>query len=75
MTSKDKAQELYDKMENSIFLEQYTWEEQCKQCALIVVNEIIASNIFEQNHQDYIHPFIADKNGYWREVKQEIEKL
>ena len=49
--------------------------ELAKKCALAAVDEIIASNTFEQNHQDYIHPFIADKNGYWREVKQEIEKL
>jgi hypothetical protein len=66
MTPAEKAQELYDKMENSIFIEpEPTWEGQCKQCALIAVDEITDA---------------LEKNGswnydYWEEVKQEIEKL
>ena len=77
MTPKEKAEELVLRMYqhtndvNIIAPTQFI----ARQCALIAVDEIIASNIFEQNHQDYIHPFVADKNGYWREVKQEIEKL
>jgi hypothetical protein len=62
MTPKEKAQELYDKMENSIFIEpDPTWEGQCKQCALIAVDEILDKDGYN--------------NDYWKEVKQELEKL
>ena len=46
MTPKQKAQELYDKMENSIFIEpEPTWEGQCKKCALTAVDEISTSHM------------------------------
>jgi hypothetical protein len=66
MTPAEKAQEIYDKMENSIFIEpEPTWEGQCKQCTSLAVDEIMDA---------------LEKNGswnydYWQEVKQEIEKL
>jgi hypothetical protein len=73
MTPKEKAVELLIKYDELLtYIES---KRKAKDCVLIAVDEIIASNIFEQNHQEYIHPFVADKNGYWREVKQEIEKL
>jgi hypothetical protein len=64
MPPEEKAKELYDKMENSIFIEpEPTWEGQCKQCALVAVNEILLGYMGNP------------KVKYWNEVKQEIEKL
>ncbi len=62
MTPKEKAQELYDKMENEIFIQpNITWEGQCKKCAYIVVNEVL-------NKDGY-------NNEFWKEVKKEIKKI
>jgi hypothetical protein len=64
MTPKEKAQELFNKMyEYAIF------DEAAKQCALIAVDEIIEAA--EWYEFDYHYK----KVEYWREVKQEIEKL
>ena len=68
MTPKEKAKELIDKMYGDEV--DYMTEEQAKQCALIAVDEIIASN-----------PIAFDKDDnciakhWWQEVKTEIEKL
>lgn len=63
MTPKEKAKELFDKY--YIICQEYTEEIQCsiqaKQCALILVHEII--------------PRIGAYSNYWQEVKQEIYKL
>lgn len=60
MTPKEKAKELVEKYDLTLtYLES---KSKAKQCALIAVDEIIlSSNYFE------IY--------YWKEVKQEIEKL
>jgi len=76
MTAKEKAKELVDKFlrtypiyDNPTVVISYTYNE-AKQCASIVVKEILFSNntIFETNipHECW---------KYWLEVKQEIEKL
>ena len=59
MTPKEKAEELVNKYWNDI---PDTFFEEAIQCALIAVDELIK----EVNHSDV---------GYWKEVKQEIEKL
>ena len=67
-TSKEKAQELYWKFslytdsEFNEFHHKYT-----KECALIVVDEIINNDGFTQ--------FDDCLTEYWKEVKLEIEKL
>jgi thymidylate synthase len=64
MTPKEKAQELIDKMYH------YQWREKqrAKECALIAVDEVIEA-LHEHHWQNRL---IID---YWKEVKQEIEKL
>ena len=69
MTAKEKALELVSKMclldyrdENIII---------AKQCALICVDEILKEN--ERINQGGLFP--TPLTGYWREVKQEINKL
>ena len=64
MTSKEKAQELVDKMYGDE--SDYMTACQAKQCALIAVDEII--NTF------YL-PVTFGAKEYWKEVKQEIEKI
>lgn len=57
MTPKEKAEELFEK-----FTEVDGYDFNIKQCALIVVDEILTTCV-----ESMIY--------YWQEVKQEIEKL
>ncbi len=74
MTSKERAKDLVNKFtpHTKVFHEHLGWVnylDSDKQCALIVVDEIL--NTIEYSSQ-------ADelsKISYWEEVKQEIEKL
>jgi hypothetical protein len=63
MSPKEKAQELYKKMESDLFLEPRTSEEQPKLCALIAADEIVKV------------AYWPSVRGYWEEVKQELKKL
>ena len=88
MTPKEKAKELLDKMyfsrrykEEEDYIPEQAWIH-AKQCALITVNEIISSreddgafnDTMSYNGSDYYtpHPMYLT---YWKQVKQEIEKL
>lgn len=63
MTPKEKAKELVNKYWITDF---DIYEKECKQCALIAVDELIEESI------GYLS---IERNKYWKEVKQEIEKL
>ena len=70
MTPKEKAQELFDKYATYVVM----WtggieveNQNCKQCALIAVDEIMKSL------DDVLHP--NPFGQYWNKVKQEIENL
>ena len=64
MNPKEKAKELFDR-----FLERRYTDEDAKECALICVDEILETlnNITPTTEETF--------ESYWREVKQEIEKL
>jgi len=66
MTPKEKAKELVDKF-NVVGLQQRA---EAYQCAVIAVDEIIASNPIAFDEQDNC---IAKQ--WWQEVKTEIEKI
>jgi hypothetical protein len=66
MTPKEKAKELVDKF-NVVGLQQRA---EAYQCAVIAVDEIIASNPIAFDEDDNC---IAKQ--WWQEVKTEIEKL
>jgi hypothetical protein len=75
MTPKEKAIELVDKFENIVptIDGYYSYQEmieehfnKSKQCALIVVDEILKIT--------WVDKFLIVED-YWKEVKQEIEKL
>ena len=81
MTSKEKAEELVNKYlrtypiyDNPTVVISYTYNE-AKQCALIAVDLLIeytpSMNIYPPNFQSK-HPRVKE---YWKEVKEEIEKL
>jgi hypothetical protein len=67
MTPKEKAIELYHKF---VTMPYPTNTDRAKQCALITVDEIIASNPIAFDEDDNC---IAKQ--WWQEVKIEIEKL
>ena len=81
MTPKQKAIELVDKyqyVENKY--KEYLTYEQCKQCALIAVDEMINSCAFldyKNKKYDEVSCDYPDYHfvNYWNEVKTEIEKL
>ena len=72
MTPKEIAEELFNQYANVIYDRALTvmQYEICKQCTLIAVDEIIASNPIAFDEQDNC---IAKQ--WWQEVKNEIEKL
>ena len=71
MTPKEKAIELYFKMHSQ---EQIVSKE-AKQCALIAVDEILNINPFSFYDKRFHLDRIKEYEKYWKEVKQEIEKL
>jgi len=69
MTPREKAKELFDKCELScagILCFDDDWEALAKLCALIAVDEILKNDTIFL----YVHHL-----DFWKEVKQEIEKL
>jgi len=73
MTPKEKAKELYDKMDVVHYMKLHSkpkhkglpismYQNQIKQCALTCVDEIL--KIYQ-----------LDSYSFWKEVKQEIKKL
>jgi hypothetical protein len=69
MTPKEKAEELFNKYATYVVMwagDINTTHQNCKQCALIAVDEILDNNLW---FNDEIN------NNYWQEVKTEIEKL
>lgn len=62
MDAKEKAKELYERFNKcNEAVGSFITTFQVKQCALIAVNEILNIQVV--------------KNGYWQQVREEIEKL
>lgn len=79
MTAKEKAKELFDKYYNTIYFVNNLLENKIyindtfacrisKQCAIIAIDELL-------NDVDASSPFEIERLTFWKEVKQEIEKL
>lgn len=81
MTPKAKAFSLYFKFIRDVIAD----DEKAKQCAIIAVDEIIESGPRYPNdvdwddvgatHQYYYEAQHEEALNYWKQVKQEIEKL
>jgi hypothetical protein len=70
MTPKEKANEIFDKMYEADFVnDDYPMcFETARQCSIIAVGELISQENSYNNGSFY-------PSNYWKEVKQEIEKL
>lgn len=66
MTPKEKAQDLYNKMDN----QRQISSDAAKQCALIGVSELILENL----RYDYI-PFEGSRTEFYLQVQKELYKL
>jgi len=66
MTPKEKAQDLYNKMDN----QRQISSDAAKQCALIAVSELILENL----RYDYI-PFEGSRTEFYLQVEKELNKL
>ena len=66
MTPKEKAQDLYNKMDN----QRQISPDAAKQCALISVSELIKENL----RYDYI-PFEGSRTEFYLQVEKELNKL
>ncbi len=78
MNSKDKAAELVLKFQSYADTYHYGNLSNAKQCALILVDEILKSEPTEPSHTvywDVISDLLDPAKEYWESVKQEIEKL
>lgn len=74
MTPKEKAIELVEKFQELSIVTTYNGTDQlevAKNCALIAVDEIIDSNNYIMN---VTGDYIKERELFWEEVKQEIEK-
>jgi hypothetical protein len=72
MSPKAKAKELY-----STYIDYTFGDFNCKQCALIAVDEILKINWYHSEptcFDDLVNEH-KEKSVYWNEVKEEIEKL
>lgn len=74
MTPKEKAEELFNKFNNPDTTH-YPYIHNAQQCALIAVDEIINTLNYDIRDLDVRGNVLLDLIRYWREVKQEIEKL
>ena len=74
MTPKEKAEELFNKFNNPDRTN-YPYVHNAQQCALIAVDEIINTLNYDIRDLDVRGNILLDLIRYWREVKQEIEKL
>lgn len=71
---KDKAKEMYIKFD-FVYVQNYTSKFEVKQCASIAVDEIINTLNSDIRDLDVRGNILLDLIEYWREVKQEIDKL
>ena len=64
MTPKEKAIELFNKMDMIIYTDQDNWKSQCIRCAIRAVEEILQEV-----------PTDNERCDFWQNVKLELEQL
>jgi hypothetical protein len=74
MTPKEKAKELVDKFTNYVSEKDFFGDNveliNCKQCALIAVDEILDDDMYGMEEEHF-----ENRIDYWEKVRQEIENL
>jgi hypothetical protein len=72
MTPKEKAMHIFNKMCNSV---DELLPLDVKECALIAVDEIIEELSYMWLHYAQFEEQLDERESYYEEVKQELEKL
>jgi len=77
MTPKEKADELFSKMDMIIYTDQDNWKSQCIRCALIAVEEILQEVPEEilDTYKGEINFVDNERYEFWQNVKLELERL
>jgi hypothetical protein len=79
MEAKEKARELVESFEDDLMkCDTYFLEAAKKRCALITVEEILKCNLetsVSSNPHIEFNSKLLNQYQWWKEVKQEIEKL
>jgi hypothetical protein len=77
MTPKEKADELFSKMDMIIYTDQDNWKIQCIRCALIAVEEILQEVPEEilDTYKGEINFVDNERHEFWQNVKLELERL
>jgi hypothetical protein len=78
MTPKEKADELFNKMDMIIYTDQDNWKSQCIRCALIAVEEIlqeVPEEILDilDTYKGEINFVDNERYKFWQNVKLELE--
>ena len=76
MTPKQKAEELFNKMDMIIYTDQDNWKSQCIRCAIIGVEEIL-QEVPTEILDTYKGGHFVDNERYefWQNVKLELERI
>ncbi len=81
MAAKEKAKELVDKFKPNAYIGACEDDDELmelyhsKQCALIAVDEIVKTLNEDIKDINVVGNVLLDLIDYWREIKQEIDKL
>ncbi len=71
MTPKEKADELFNKMDMIIYTDQDDGNSQCIKCAIVGVNEVLNAITFNTyDEEEY-----TKVNDFWQEVKLELQRI
>jgi hypothetical protein len=71
MNAKEKAEELFNKMDMIIYTDQDNWKSQCIRCAIVGVDEVlnaITFNVYDDEEYNKVKDF-------WENVKLELQGL
>ena len=77
MTPKEKAVELFNKMDMIIYTDQDNWKSQCIRCAIIGVEEILQEVPTEilDTYKGETNFVYNERYDFWQNVKLELERL
>ena len=77
MTPKEKADELFNKMDMIIYTDQDNWKSQCIRCAIRAVEEILQEVPTEilDTYKGKTNFVDNERYEFWQNVKLELERL
>ena len=76
MTPKEKAHELFNKMDMIVYTDQDNWKSQCIRCAIVGVDEILNNNCGSRTDEaNATNSEIYCDEYFWNDVKSELQSL